>query len=185
MLATYVQLPVTNGKSAMSWYIALLLAGTLIPGILSASNEGILLPALCWLVVVAASRHRFSMLGTIVLLSLALLIWEHVFPFSQNARGPVHSAETVSKRVDLIIEYFQNLEHFSDVLSDVDEGTEFGTAFSKVSILSRFSVLKSIDMLVAADEQLGYTPIERVAPGFLYVVPHVIWPQPAHEHHLQ
>src|SRR6266567_2898347 len=176
MLATYVRLTITNGKSAMSWYIACLLMGAIVPGLLSASKEGMLVPPLCWLVVVAASRHRFSRIGTIVLLGSLFLLWKYVYPFSQNARGPVREAETVSEKVDLIIDYFRNPNHFQDSISYFEESSEFGTASSKINILKRYSLLQSIDMLIGADDKLGYTPIERYTPVFVAVVPHMIWP---------
>jgi hypothetical protein len=176
MLATYVRLTVTNSRSSMSWYIALLLCSAMIPGILGASKEGMLVPGVCWLVVVAASGHRFSRVGTIVLLGFVFLLWQYVFPFSQNARGPVREAERVSEKVDLIIDYFRNPNNFVDVRSNFDESYEFGAASAKVNILVRYSVLKSIDMLIGADDKLGYTPIERYTPVFVALVPHVIWP---------
>ena len=63
MLATYARITTTGGKSVMNWYIASLLILAVVPGVLSASKEGMLLPFLCWLVVVASSRHRFSWMG--------------------------------------------------------------------------------------------------------------------------
>ena len=176
MLATYVRLKVTSGRSVMSWYIAFLLCGAIVPGFLEASKEGMLVPLLCWFVVVAASGHRFSRMGTLVVFGFALLVWKYVYPFSQNARGPLRNAPTVSERVDLIIDYFRNPSHFPDATASFDESSAFGTQSSKVNILLRFSVLQSVDMLIGADEKLGYTSFGRYAPVFLSVIPHMLWP---------
>jgi hypothetical protein len=55
MLATHVRLRTTHGGSAISWYIAGLIIVALIPGVLSASKEGMLTPIFCWTIVVAAA----------------------------------------------------------------------------------------------------------------------------------
>ena len=176
MLATYVRLAVTNGRSSMNWYVAFLLILALVPGILGASKEGMLLPVLCWLVVVAASGHRFSVWGTLAIFGCCLLIWKFVYPFSQNARSSIREANTLSQKVGMIIDYFRDPSQFPDWSENLEDSDEFGAESSKVNILNRVSLLKSIDMLIDADQRLGYTSYARYAPVFLSVVPHALWP---------
>ena len=176
MLATYVRIVTTNGASAVSWYVALVLMLSTVPGFLIAGKEGILTPFLCWFFVVAASRYRFSLLGTIGAATVVLVAWVFVYPFSQNARNVIRESETISQRVDLIIQYFRDPSLFPDTVSNFEESSEFGTAGSKVKIINRYSVLKTNDMLIDGDLKSGYTSIDRYAPALLSVVPHALWP---------
>jgi len=174
MLATYVRLKVTNGRSAMSWYIAFLLGLALVPGILGASTEGILSPIVSWLVVVAASRHRFSRLGTLVVFGCMLFVWNFAYPFSHDARSPIREAATISEKVTIFVDYVRDPSQFPNTNENSGESGQFGTA--KVNVVERFSLLKPIDMLIDADQKVGYTSFARYAPVFLAVVPHVLWP---------
>ena len=176
MLATYVRLTITNGQSAMNGYIALLLVFGTIPGVLWASKEGMLTPAFCWLIVVASSRHRFSWLGSLALLGAALLVWTFVYPFSQNARFPIHAAETLSEKLDVITEFIRDPAQFPNTASEALESNEFGTSSSKVSIVNRFSLLLTADDLIDADLKTGFTSIDRYAPVLVSIVPHALWP---------
>ena len=175
MLATYVRITSTDGRSAMNWYIAFLLFLAVIPGILSASKEGILTPLLCWFVVVASYHHRFSWYGTVGIAAVLFVMWIFVYPFSQNARSPVRRAVSLPEKVGLIVEFFRDPSRFPESIANNDASSEFGTETSKVNIVARYSVLPSIDMLVDADQKLGYTSIDRYAPVLLSVVPHVLW----------
>ena len=176
ILATYVRLRTTNNQSCMSWYVGLMLLIMVIPGVLNAQKEGMLTPIFCWLVVVAASGHRLSRVGILALVALVLFLWSFVYPFSQNARFPIREAETLSEKVDLIIQYIQDPSSFPDSTSNSEESSEFGTDTSKVNIVQRYSLLKSIDMLIDADLRSGYTSIDRYLPVLVSVVPHVFWP---------
>jgi hypothetical protein len=177
MLATYVRITTTGGESAVSWYIVFLLILAIVPGLLTASKEGMLTPLLCWFLVVASSRHRFSWYGVLGIVGVLFLAWSFVYPFSQNARVQVRGAETLSEKVDLIVEFIRTPSQFPDSISaSSNETSEFGAATSKVNLVQRFSVLKSIDMLIDGDQKLGYTSIERYAPVLLSVVPHALWP---------
>jgi len=176
IMATYVHIETTSRKSVINAYVAFLLILALIPGMLSASKEGILTPFLCWLVVVAASRHRFSWWGLLALLITVLVAWNFVYPFSQNARSPVRAANTLSEKTSIIIDYFRNPSQFFDVNASFTKSSEFGFETSKVSIIARYSTLPSIDMLIDADHKLGYTSIDRYLPVLVSVVPHAIWP---------
>jgi len=176
MMATYVRIATTNGKSVINTFVAFLLVMAIVPGMLSASKEGILTPLLCWLVVVAASRHRFSWYGLIGLTAVLLVAWTYVYPFSQNARFPVRAANTLSEKISLIVDYFRDPSQFPDVNSSYSKSSEFGFETSKVSIVARYSTLPSIDMLIDADQRLGYTGIERYLPVLVSIVPHALWP---------
>ena len=160
----------------MNWYIASLLILAVVPGVLSASKEGMLLPFLCWLVVVASSRHRFSWYGILGLAAVLFVALTFVYPFSQNARFPVRGAGTLSEKIDLIVEFIRDPSRFPDTTSTSEESSEFGTATSKVGIIARYSVLPSIGMLIDGDQKLGFTSIERYAPVLVSVVPHALWP---------
>lgn len=176
MVATYVRIVTTNGRSVVNWYVAFLLIISMVPGLLNASKEGILTPLLCWIVVVAASRHRFTWFGTLGLAAVLFVAWAFVYPFSQNARGPVRESQSISERVSLIILFIRDPSAFPDVTSTSEESSEFGTATSKVNIIQRYSLLKSNDMLIDADLRSGYTSIDRYTPILLSVVPHALWP---------
>jgi hypothetical protein len=176
MLATYVRIVTTNGRSVVNWYVAFLLILSIAPGLLSASKEGMLTPLLCWIVVVASSRHRFTWFGTLGLVAVVFCAWVFVYPFSQNARGLVRGSQSISNRVSLIIQFIQDPSAFPDSVSDFAESSEFGTDSSKVNIIARFSLLQSNDMLIDADFRSGYTSIERYTPILLSVVPHMLWP---------
>ena len=176
MMATYVRIVSTQGQSAINPFVAFLLVMAVVPGMLSASKEGILTPLLCWLVVVAASRHRFSWYGLLGLASVLFVAWTYVYPFSQNARSPIRAANTLSDKTDLIIDYFRDPSQFPDVNKSYSKSSEFGLEASKVSIVARYSTLQTIDMLIDADQKLGYTGIERYIPILFAVVPHAIWP---------
>jgi len=175
MLATYVRLETTNGRSCMSWYVAALILFNVTTGILGASKEGILTPIFCWLVVVAAARYRFSWLGTVSVICLLLLLWFTVYPFSQRARSPVREALTLSEKVDLVLLFFSDPSTFPEI-SPAEESSEFGVSTPKVNIVARYSLLGTIDMLIDADQKVGYTSIERYAPVLIAMVPHAIWP---------
>jgi hypothetical protein len=176
MMATYVRIATTNGKSVMNPFVGFLLVIAILPGMLSASKEGILTPLLCWLVVVAASRHSFSWHGIVGLVAVLLVAWNYVYPFSQNARFPIRAANTISEKVDLIVDYFRDPSQFPDVNSSYTKSSEFGFESSKVSIVARYSTLPSIDMLIDADRRLGYTGIEAYLPVLVSIVPHALWP---------
>jgi hypothetical protein len=176
MLATYVRIVTTNGASAVNWYVVFILGLSTIPGFLIAGKEGMLTPLLCWFFVVASSRHRFTWFGAVGAAVVVLAAWIFVYPFSQNARVVVRESQTISDKVDLIIEYFLDPSLFPDTVSNFDESSEFGTAGSKVKIVNRFSVLMSNDMLIDGDQKSGYTSIEQYAPILLAVVPHALWP---------
>jgi len=176
MMATYVRIATTGGKSVLSGYVAFLLVLAVIPGILSASKEGMLTPLLCWMVVVASSRHRFSWYGILGLAAVLFVAWTYVYPFSQNARSPIRAANTLTDKTSLIVDYFRDPTQFGDSTSTTDKSTEFGSSTSKVSIVARYSTLLSIDMIVDADQKLGYTGIERYLPVLVSVIPHALWP---------
>ncbi len=177
MLATYVRITTTGGESAVSWYIVFLLILAIVPGLLTASKEGMLTPLLCWFVVVASSRHRFSWYGVLGIACVLFLAWSFVYPFSQNARVQVRGAGTLSEKVDLIVKFIRAPSQFPDSISaSSKESSEFGVATSKVNIIARYSLLKSIDMLIDGDQKLGYTSIDRYAPVLVSVVPHALWP---------
>lgn len=175
MLATYIRLTLTNGRSSMNWYVAFLLILGLVPGILGASKEGMLLPILCWFVVVAASGHRFSVWGGLVIVGFCFLIWIFVYPFSQNARSPIREADTLSQKVALIISFVRDPSQFGDSSQVYEESDEFGTESAKVNIVKRFSLLQSIDMLIDADQKEGYTPLSRYLPVVFSLIPHSLW----------
>ena len=147
MLATYVRNTTTGGESVMSWYIAFLLILAIVPGLLSASKEGMLTPLMCWFLVVASSRHRFSWYGILGIAAVLFVAWSFVYPFSQNARVQVRGANTLSEKVYLIVEFLRTPSRFPDSISNSKESSEFGAATSKVNIVARYSLLKSIDML--------------------------------------
>jgi hypothetical protein len=176
MTATYTRIADTNGGSVMSWYIAFVLVGGIVPGLLMASKEGMLTPLLCWLVVVASSRHRFTWLGALGMGLVAVVAWGFVYPFSLNARFPVREALTLSDKVDLILEYIRDPTQFPDNLSDPDESSEFGTSSSKVNIVARYSLLRDSDDLIHGDLTSGFTSIDRYFPVLFSIVPHVLWP---------
>ena len=176
MMATYVRITLTRGASVMNGFVAFLLILAIVPGVLSASKEGMLMPLLCWIVVVASSNHRFSGLGILGLATVLFVVWAFVFPFSQNARFSVRSAGKLSEKVELIMEFIRNPSHFPGSTDSEAASREFGSATSKANIVGRYSVLPSIGMLIDADEKLGYTSINRYTPVLLSVVPHALWP---------
>ncbi|MBS1801934.1 MAG: hypothetical protein JST28_01135 [Acidobacteria bacterium] len=176
MMATYVRIVTTGGRSVISAYLAFLLILAVVPGMLSASKEGMLTPLLCWLVVVASSRHRFSWRGIITMTAVSFVVWHYVYPFSQNARFPIRAANTLSEKTSLIVDYFRNPSQYGDINTYISESSEFGLETSKVGIVARYSTLPSIDMLIDADQKLGYTGIERYLPVLVSVVPHALWP---------
>ena len=98
------------------------------------------------------------------------------YPFSQNARSPIRAANTLSEKTGLIIDYFRDPSQFPDVNATYSKSSEFGSESSKVSIVARYSTLPSIDMLIDADQKLGYTSIDRYLPVLVSMVPHAIWP---------
>ena len=163
MMATYVRVATTGGKSVMNAFVAFLLILAIIPGLLSASKEGMLTPLLCWLVVVASSRHRFSWYGILGLAAVLFVVWTFVYPFSQNARFPVREAQNLSEKVDLIVEFMRHPSQFPDIISNSGESSEFAAATSKVGIVARYWLLPSVDMLIDADLKLGYTSIDRIS----------------------
>ena len=176
MLATYVRIVTTNGKSVVNWYVAFLLILSIVPGLLNASKEGMLTPLLCWFVVAASSRHRFTWLGTLVLAAVMFVVWVFVYPFSQNARVSIRESESISDKTGLIIQFIRDPSLFPDSISNFEESSEFGTASSKVNIIKRYSLLQSNDMLIDADQRSGYTSIDRYTPILFSVVPHALWP---------
>ena len=175
--ATYVRLKSTDGRSAMNWYVALILAAAIIPGVLGASKEGMLTPPLCWLLVCAAGRYRFTRPQVAVLAGFLVVVWVFVYPYSQNARDVVRSARSFPERIAVIVAYFRNPATVEDTASNIDPDTsEFGESSTKLSIVQRFSLLNSAGMLVNADNTEGFTGIERYFPAFLAIVPHFVWP---------
>ncbi len=175
MFATYVRIVSTKGASVVNWYVALLLILCIIPGLLSASKEGMLTPLLCWSVVVASSRHRFTWFGTLVSVAVILVAWVFVYPFSQNTRFVLRDSKSISDKANLVIQFFRDPSQFPDSTSN-SESIEFGTASSKIGIVNRYSLLQSNDMLIDADLRSGFTSIERWAPVLYAVVPHALWP---------
>jgi hypothetical protein len=176
MVATYVRIVTTKGRSVVNWYVAFLLILSIVPGLLNASKEGILTPLLCWIVVVAASRHRFTWFGTLGLAAVLFVAWAFVYPFSQNARVQVRQSESISERASLVMLFIRDPSAFPDGISTTEESSEFGTSSSKVNIIQRYSLLKSNDMLIDGDLRAGYTSIDRYSPVLLMVVPHALWP---------
>ena len=176
LLATYVQVVRTNGASVVNWYVVVILALCIANGLLIASKEGILTPLLCWFVVVASTRHRFTWFGTLGVAAVLFVAWVFVYPFSQNTRTAVRESELISDKVDLIIQFIRDPSSFPDYAESFEESSEFGTDTSKVNIIQRYSLLQTNDMLIGADLKLGYTSIERYAPILLIVVPHALWP---------
>ncbi len=176
MLATYVRIVTTNGKSAMNWYVALLLLLSILPGLLNASKEGMLTPLVCWIMVTASSRHRFTWFGTLGLATVLFVAWGFVYPFSQNARSEVRDAQLLSDKAAFVIQFIRDPSSFSDYTATFGESNEFGTATAKVNIVQRYSQLLNDDMLIDSDLRSGYTSIERYAPVLFSVVPHALWP---------
>lgn len=176
MLATYVRLNATGGRSALNWFVVSTLVFSIIPGLLSASKEGMLTPLLCWIVVVASSGHRFTLLGTLGLVTVLFIAWIFVYPFSQNARTVVRESESLSDKMDLIVQFIRDPSLFPDSISTFSESDEYGVASSKVNIIKRYSLLQSNDMLIDADLRSGYTSIDRYTPILFAVVPHALWP---------
>jgi hypothetical protein len=177
VLATYVCLKSTEGRSAMNWIVAAILAATTIPGVLSASKEGMLTPLFCWLVVCAIYRYRFTRAQVAVLAGVMMVVWFFVYPFSQNARVPVRGATSLSERIAVIVHYFEDPSDFSSEAENTDPDiAEYGESSAKLSIVQRFSLLRSGGMLISADEVEGFTGVERYLPIFLSIVPHFIWP---------
>ncbi len=176
ILATYVRVVTTNGKSVMSWYVAFLLIVATAPGLFWASKEWMLTPLLCWFVVAAGLRYRFSWQGMTALALVALMVWGFVYPFSQNARGPVRDTASISDKIDLIVEFVRDPSQFPGSISDADVSGEFGTGSSKVNIVARYSLLRFSDMLIDGDLKTGYTSIGRYVPVVFAIVPHALWP---------
>jgi hypothetical protein len=175
--ATYVRLKSTQGRSAMGWYVAVILAAAIIPGVLGASKEGMLTPLLCWLLVCAAARYRFSRPQVAILAGCLVVAWVFVYPYSQNARDVVRSARSFPERIAVIVAYFRNPSTVEDTASNIDpDSSEFGESSTKLSIVQRFSLLNSAGMLVNADSIEGFTDIERYFPAFVAIVPHFVWP---------
>jgi hypothetical protein len=176
MLATFAQIVTTNGKSAVSWYVAFLLFISILPGLLNASKDQLLTPLLCWTLVAASSRHRFTWYGTVAMATILIVAWVFVYPFAQNARVELRSLPSMFDRIPVIIKYFRDPSQFPDSTANADESTEFGAATSRVNIIQRYSLLQTNDMLIDADLRSGYTSMDRYAPVLLSVIPHALWP---------
>jgi hypothetical protein len=175
--ATHIRLKSTQGRSAMGWYVAVILIAATVPGVLGASKEGMLTPPLCWLLVCAAARYRFSRPQVVVLAGFMVVAWVFVYPYSQNARDVVRSARSFPERIAVIVAYFRNPSTVEDTASNIDPDTsEFGESSTKLSIIQRFSLLNSAGMLINADNTEGFTGIERYFPALFAIVPHFVWP---------
>jgi hypothetical protein len=177
ILATHTCLRTTQGRSAMNWEVVVILAAATVPGILSASKEGMLTPLLCWMIVCATDRYRFTRSQATVLAGVLVLGWVFVYPYSQNARDAVRSARTVSERISTIVAFIRDPTAFESE-ADIGDPTEseYGESAAKLNIISRFSLLRSNGMLASADDHEGFTGIDRYLPAFLEIIPHFLWP---------
>jgi hypothetical protein len=176
VVATYVRLQSTQGRSAMNWYVALILGVTTLPGILFASKEGMLTPLFCWMVVCAISGYQFTRTQAAALAGAMLFAWFYVYPFSQNARVAVRAAESTSDRIAVIEHYFTDPSDFPNEAETTDpDFAEYGESSAKLRIIQRFSLLASCGMLVNADQVEGFTGVERYLPALVMIVPHFIW----------
>jgi hypothetical protein len=177
VLATYACLKTTQGRSAINWYVALILVVTTIPGILGASKEGMLSPLFCWLIVCAIYGYRFTRTQVAALAGMMMVVWFFVYPFSQNARTAVRSAGSNLERISIIEHYITDPSDFPSEAENVDpDFSEYGESSAKLSIVQRFSLLRSGGMLVNSEEAAGFTGVERYLPAFVEIVPHFIWP---------
>jgi hypothetical protein len=177
VLATYVCLKSTEGRSAMNWYVAIVLAVITLPGVLGASKEGMLTPVFCWLVVCAIFGYRFTRPQVAALAGVMLVVWFFVYPFSQNARTEVRTATTYSEKIAITEHYIIAPSDFPSEAENTDPDlAEYGESSAKLSIVQRFSQLRSAGMLISADEVQGFTGVDRYLPVFLFIVPHFLWP---------
>jgi hypothetical protein len=177
VLATNVRLKSTQGKSAMNWYVAVILAATTLPGVMNAGKEALLTPLFCWLIVCAIYGYRFTRTQVAVLAAVMMVVWFFVYPFSQNARVEVRSATSFSEKISVIEHYIEEPSDFHSEADDFDPNLgEFGESGPKLSIVQRFSLLRSGAMLISSEEAAGFTGVERYLPAFFDIVPHFIWP---------
>jgi hypothetical protein len=114
--------------------------------------------------------------GTLMIVAFMFVLWTFVYPYSQNARDLVREAPTVPDKLQLFVEFLRDPAQFPDAAQDIDASAEFGKDTSKVNIIQRYSLLKSIDMLINADERTGYTSVDRYIPALYSAIPHAIWP---------
>lgn len=175
--ATQVRLKSTQGKSAMSWYVALILAAATFPGIIGASKEGMLVPLFCWLIVCAVNRYRFTRTQVTVLAGIMLFVWFFVYPFAQGRRDLVRAQKSIPEKLAVVVASIRDPSEFLDQSGvEPDESSEYGAISGSLSIIPRFSLLRSNGMLIDADDTVGFTDIDRILPAFLVIVPHFLWP---------
>ncbi len=176
MLGTYVRLEMSGGRSAFSWYIALVIVAATFPGLLGASKEGMLTPLMCWLIVCASAGYRFGRASIGILVVVLGLVWIFVYPFSQNARNPMRAAPSMSAAIDIMIDYIRDPSAYAPVEQVSESDVEFGAGSAKLNIIQRYSLLNSNGMLVAADQVQGFSGIEAYVPALYTVIPHFLWP---------
>jgi hypothetical protein len=106
-----------------------------------------------------------------------LIVWFFVYPFSQNARTEVRNATSYSEKIAITEHYIIAPSDFPSEAENADPDlAEYGESNAKLSIVQRFSLLRSGGMLISADEVQGFTGVDRYLPVFLFIVPHFIWP---------
>ena len=177
ILATYVCLKTTQGRSAMNWELAVILAAATVPGFLGASKEGMLTPMFCWLIVCGTFGYRFTRPQVAVLAGLLGVVWFFVYPYSQDARDAVRGAPSFSERISTIVAYFRDPSDFANAADPIDPTeNEYGRSAARLNIVQRFSLLKANGMLVNSDDHEGFTGIDRYLPAFLEIIPHFLWP---------
>ena len=87
----------------------------MLPGLLNAS-KGDAHPLVCWIMVTASSRHRFTWFGTLGLVAVLFVAWGFVYPFAQNARYEVRDAELLSDKAAMVVQFIRDPTRFPTTL---------------------------------------------------------------------
>jgi hypothetical protein len=176
ILATYLILRRTGGKLGIDFTVALMVVSAILPGILTASKEGMLLPIFCWLMVNAAYGHRFTKAQILGLTGFVAFFVLVIYPYSQFARVSVRTSVSLTDKVNAIENYAKNPAAYAPTEARLEKiQPEFGSSVFGNSIVARYSLLFTEAEVIDFDRTGEFTGIGPYIPVFYGVIPHFLW----------
>lgn len=173
----------SGGNRLMTWFNGIPTGLFFILGILSASKQGMFEPVLLVLLTAIAFQFRFSLTHLIAAAVMLVFAVGVLFPFAQVARSFTRGyglVETVSLTSEFAAKHFTSVEGFRQLHEQYDDAADLADLTQyyevKIGLLERVSLIKMVDLLVAATAVEGESKWETISHGFKMVMPRFIYP---------
>jgi hypothetical protein len=183
-VATAYQIVASGGRKSLGWVNAAAILPLILASILMAGRAAFVSGLVIYVATCAAYGYRFRRKHVVTFCVAAYVAQFIFFPYALYARSFIRTpdpAENLRLAMQLLgdvilhpLEYQENDETASSALStDRQRLLYYGTPSPT---LDRYSVLISVDAIVAATNAKGTTGWETITPGFQMLLPRFLVP---------